>query len=682
MNTTWLQSRINDIYGLHKKTVEDYGELVQSLNQEADIFCEIIPGYKITSNMISTANGEQQQQQHNGEDDDGGKAKTNQKRQKEVYNVEKLESESLKQYAHFLDLIAKLQKKAHPEEQALGCRLCCKILPYAHAFNYNDRLLRLAVNFANAKATRVAQPALRALQELLNEQMVSETTQFVVDAILEIVRKVSHALNPKLLTLLLSIRVAMIDVHKQDIAEEKAKDKRMKKEDKELARQMRKGKARRDRAELAAKQTRILNKVFVIYLRVLQASRNCPRDHQAKILAPTLEGLVKFAPLVNQELFRDLSAALKELLNIQKKLPSSAAKSLEYNKKYGTIQLPSHSNFYDSQQGSDLHGSSSNRSNNGNGSPSQGGVTSECTVAVALHALVAAAALANKDETLDQADWKEDLIDYQEKLFQLLPEALAPPPIPKPAGKLSEDDDEQQQQQDNDDAKSSASSVVSTTSSLASTAFSIAQSMANHTTYVRGSVVREWTYRCNLVVRAFDALILTQRHLPVPRVAALVRRVANFAPLCPHHIGMSLLALCHRAVIRFPAAGAMFMGGADYEGGSGGITTGGIGGTAFRFDATELSTGNPDGHFTWELSLLRRSFQPAVRELAAAFTQHYNRVSQIKPGMPPPVSKQLDGVYPDEVLEKFDPSTGLIVPPPQIRRFTIVQATRRERDEE
>ena len=259
MNTSWLQSRINDLYALHKKTVEDYGELVQSLNQEADIFCEIIPGYKITSNMISTADGSQ-----NHDDEEGGK-KNNEKRQKEVYNVEKLESETLKQYVHFLDLIAKLQKKQHPEEQALGCRLCCKILPYGHTFNHNDRLLRLAVNFANAKASRVAQPALKALQELLNEQMVSETTQYVVESILDIVRKVHHALNPKLLTLLLSIRVAMIDIHKQDITEEKAKDKRMKKQDKELARQLRKAKARKDRAELAARQTKILNKVFVIY---------------------------------------------------------------------------------------------------------------------------------------------------------------------------------------------------------------------------------------------------------------------------------------------------------------------------------------------------------------------------------------------------------------------------------
>ena len=77
MNTSWLQSRINDLYALHKKTVEDYGELVQSLNQEAEIYCEIIPGYKITSNMMA-------QQQEDGEEEGNNK---NQK--KKIFNLKK-----------------------------------------------------------------------------------------------------------------------------------------------------------------------------------------------------------------------------------------------------------------------------------------------------------------------------------------------------------------------------------------------------------------------------------------------------------------------------------------------------------------------------------------------------------------------------------------------------------------
>lgn len=674
MNTSWLQSRLNDIYALHKKTIEDYGTLVASLNEECDILCEVIPGYKITSNMI-VGDGAAA-----AAADDG---KPGQRKQKEVYNVEKLESESLKQYSHFLDLITKLQKKPHPEEQALGSRLCCKLLPAASHFNYNDRLLRLAVNFANAKATRVAQPALAALSTLLDGEMVSETTQCVVDAILEIVRKTSHALNPKLLTLLLSIRVAMIDVHKEDIAEQKAKDKRMKKEDKELARQLRKASARKDRAELASRQTRILNRVFVIYLRVLQASGGCAREHQAKILAPTLEGLVKFAPLVNQELFRELSTALKELLNIRSKKAVQQDILARKYRDYATVQL-------------------GNGDDDGNGDARRGKDELQqqepCPTTVALHAIVAAAALATKDETLDAADWKEDLVDYQEKLFQLLPDALLPPPLPKPpsAAELAAAEEEAHAQQEqggggagaartlsgvtggssiggknnNSDARST-SSVISTTSSLASTAFSIAQSMANHTQYVRGSVIREWTYRCNLVVRAFDSLILSQRHLPVQRVAALVRRVMNLSVGCPHHIAMSLAAMCHRAVIRFPAVGAMFLGGSDHEGGSGSAG-------AFRFDAEELSGGNPDGVFAWETTLWRNSYQPALRDLGTTFTGHYQRVALTKPGMPPPVSKQLDGVFPDEVLDRFDPSAGLIVPPPQLPRNH--KAQRRQRD--
>ena len=485
MNTSYLQGRVKEIHALHNAPIADYAELVQALNQECDIFCEIIPNYKISSSM---------------EGDDGQGAGARMK--KEVFNVEKLEHEMLTQYEHFLQLLRRLQRKNHPEQQALGSRMCAKLVgSSASEFNHADTLLTLAVEFSNAKATRVAQPCLKALSDLLEGQMISDATEHVVSAILNIVRKQQYAMNPKVLNTLLFIRVAMIDMHRRDFAEEKAKNKKMKKEDKEIARQMMKSKARKDRSELAAKQTRLIHKIFVIYLRVIQASKECSKMHQTKILAPALEGLVKFAPLVNVELYHQLMAALKELLGEE-----------------GT------------------------------------------TVTTKLHSLVAVASLAQKDATNDASEWRVDLSHFHEILFRCIPEALEAPRNEDAKKSITNEDGADEEAAANDDVVSVGSTASA--GSLSSVAFSIAASMAQGR-FVQSNSAKEWTYRVGLVLRTVDLLILSQKHLPVVRVTSFVRRLLQSIPSVPPHIGMSLMALVHRLALRYPQAASIIIGGSD-----------------------------------------------------------------------------------------------------------------------
>eukprot|EP00331_Platyophrya_macrostoma_P013335 CAMPEP_0176430786 /NCGR_PEP_ID=MMETSP0127-20121128/14446_1 /TAXON_ID=938130 /ORGANISM="Platyophrya macrostoma, Strain WH" /LENGTH=609 /DNA_ID=CAMNT_0017812713 /DNA_START=91 /DNA_END=1920 /DNA_ORIENTATION=- len=567
MNTTYLQSKIGELHALHNRTIEDYGELVVNLNKECDILCEIIPSYKISSEL---------------EGQDGVRKK------KEVYNVERLENEMLKQYEHFLQLLRKLQRKKHPEQQALGSRLCAKLLGTATEFNHADVLLRLAVDYANCKSTRVAQPCLKALSEHLDGRMIGDSTDAVVSAILDIVRNQEYAINPKILNSLLHVRVAMVDMHRRDLTEEKAKNKRMKKEDKELARQMQKSKARTDRSEIAAKQTRILHKLFVIYLRVIKASQTCARTHQTKILAPALEGLVKFAPLVNLELHQQLMTALRELLD-------------------------------------DEHPS----------------------VTTKLHALVAVASLAQKDATLEAAEWRSDLSYFHEILFRCIPEALEAPKNEdekKPAAPEEEGDV--------DDAASVGS--TSSAGSLSSVAFSIAASMAQ-ANFVQANASREWGYRVGLVLRTVDLLVLSQKHLPVIRVSAFVRRLLQCTVMCPPHIAMSLMALCHRLALRYPATSAILVGGADN-------VIGGRG--SYNPEAHDTGSAHAECSFFWEASFHRKSFHPTLRNVANSLSTHYHKISKHQHGQPVVVSKQLDALGPYEVLDNYNPSMGDIKPDP------------------
>lgn len=619
MNTSYLQGQLKSLYALHNKTVTDYGELVQNLNEECTILCDVIPSYRISSTL---------------EGEDGG----GQRKQKEVYNVQKLEHEILTQYTHFLQLLRKLSRKSHPEQQALGSRLCARLVKSsAPEFNHADTLLSLAIDFANCKSGRVAQPCQTALAELLDGQKVSDTTEHIVGALLRIVRKRSYAMNPKLLNLLLHVRVAMVDVHREDLAEEKAKNKRLKKEDKELARQLQKSKARRDRAEVAAKQTRIVHRIFVIYLRVIEASKTCSPVHQTKILAPTLEGLVKFAPLVNVELYQQLMEALKDLV-----------------------------------KGGSSSSSSSRRRNGAGGTGDDSDEEEEETAAsvtTRLHALVAVATLAQRDATATASEWRVDLSYFHEVLFRCLGEALELPSTESASSaKMTREEAQEASGGDADEVASQGS--TSSAGSLSSQAFSIAQSMAQGT-FVQQNASREWTFHVGLVLRAVDLLVLTQKHLPVARVTAIVRRLMQATPSCPPHIAMALLSLCHRIALRYPLAGGVIGGSDNVIAGRG----------AYNPAALQTVSANADSCFTWELGLLTHSFHPTLRQVAETMCKHYHKVSKHQHGQAPVVTKQLDALGPYEVLEEYDPSLGDLKPPAPLPAALKAELRKRQREE-
>ncbi|KAG5489327.1 hypothetical protein GH5_00195 [Leishmania sp. Ghana 2012 LV757] len=622
MNTSYLQGQLKSLYALHNKTVADYGELVQNLNEECAILCDVIPSYRISSTL---------------ESEDGG----GQRKQKEVYNVQKLEHEILTQYTHFLQLLRKLSRKSHPEQQALGSRLCAQLVKSsAPEFNHADTLLSLAIDFANCKSVRVAQPCQTALAELLDGQKVSDTTEHIVGALLRIVRKRSYAMNPKLLNLLLHVRVAMVDVHREDLAEEKAKNKRLKKEDKELARQLQKSKARRDRAEIAAKQTRIVHRIFVIYLRVIEASKTCSLVHQTKILAPTLEGLVKFAPLVNVELYQQLMEALKDLVK--------GGGESQARRRVGSGE--------DGSRGEDVDGKDEEES--------------ATSVTTRLHALVAVATLAQRDATSTASEWRVDLSYFHEVLFRCLREALELPSAESSSSaKMTREEAQEASNGDMDEVASQGS--TSSAGSLSSQAFSIAQSMAQGT-FVQQNASREWTFHVGLVLRAVDLLVLTQKHLPVARVTAILRRLMHAAPSCPPHIAMAILALCHRIVLRYPLAGGVIVGGSDN-------VIAGRG--AYHPEALQTASANADSSFTWELSLLSHSYHPTLRQVAETMCRHYHKVSKHQHGQAPIVTKQLDALCPYEVMEEYDPSLGNLKPTAPLPAALKAELRKRQREE-
>jgi len=87
------------------------------------------------------------------------------------------------------------------------------------------------------------------------------------------------------------------------------KEKKRRREMKKLENELKETEAVESHQKKAKLQTEILKFVFVTYFRVLKTIGHCP------LLSPVLEGLAKFAHLINVEFFNDLMAAIQSLLN-------------------------------------------------------------------------------------------------------------------------------------------------------------------------------------------------------------------------------------------------------------------------------------------------------------------------------------------------------------------------------
>eukprot|EP00760_Papus_ankaliazontas_P035556 PhM_4_TR7892/c0_g1_i1/m.63383/K14834/NOC3; nucleolar complex protein 3 len=297
MNVSYIEKQLQKIDDIHLRPITDYASMKSALIDELEIYRDLVPGYK-----IKARGGVNQKTK------DGATAM----RKKDALIIEGFEQTLLVQYEKYLVLLIRFCEKKHPESQALGSRCLADLCGFAAHFNFNNALLKCVVETANSKLANVARPCLDALKELFASNEADEPALFVADAIVELVKERHHALNPKILYTFLHMRVRVVDMHRDKQNHKKMK--RMKKEEERLAAQYRKAEGERSRGELAAVQTRLLQKVMTIYLRVLEASKHCSELHQSLLLAPTLEGLSKFAHLMNLELHTLLMSALKDII--------------------------------------------------------------------------------------------------------------------------------------------------------------------------------------------------------------------------------------------------------------------------------------------------------------------------------------------------------------------------------
>uniref|UniRef100_F1KWQ1 NOC3-like protein n=1 Tax=Ascaris suum TaxID=6253 RepID=F1KWQ1_ASCSU len=303
------------------------GEEVHSLVRESvqklataslvQVFVDIIPGYAIRS--LS-------------EDE------RSQKMKKETRKLQEFESTLLRYYSKFLQFLEKNVTKLLPKKNAvleentftytlamLSLRSLSKLLISASHFNFSTNITSLLVRLATSKYETVIEECCEALSQLFAADVSLRHSAYGARAIAAIVNEKKCDVSPKLLSTFLRMNIKEVD--KGGRGKEKrrllgkriqlAKERQSKSKAK-YAKQLKK--LEEDLKEVEAAEslstklkyaTEAMKHIFVTYFRVI---KHMPRS---ALLEPVLEGLSKFAHLLNVEFFDDIISALQSLIEQQ-----------------------------------------------------------------------------------------------------------------------------------------------------------------------------------------------------------------------------------------------------------------------------------------------------------------------------------------------------------------------------
>lgn len=213
---------------------------------------------------------------------------------------------------------------------------CFGLLVAAHPhFNFRDQLINNLVEFdAQTKHERCANIAYNYLSKVLRQDRLGEVSLEITSSICSIAKKRKLSISASLFKTLLGLQ--LIDVK---IADKEAKEKRKAEHEKLAA--MKKTQSRKERkrmkkmkklkSELLEAEAHtttdqklkyhrtILKKLFVIYFRLLRYHEDLQGEQRetkkfVKLLPPVLEGIAKFAHLIDIALCNDMFPMINKLL--------------------------------------------------------------------------------------------------------------------------------------------------------------------------------------------------------------------------------------------------------------------------------------------------------------------------------------------------------------------------------
>ncbi|XP_068955374.1 nucleolar complex protein 3 homolog [Petaurus breviceps papuanus] len=257
---------------------------------------------------------------------------------KETQKLREFEEGLVSQYKFYLENLEQIIKdwkqrklkksnvvslKAYKGLAEVAVKSLCELLVALPHFNFHNNIIVLVVPLMNDKSKLISEMCCEAVQKLFKQDKLGHASLGVVKVISGFVKSQNYVVRPELLKSFLYLRIKEIEVKKdtEDINAPKKfmsyKEKRKslsrmqrkwKKAEEKLERELREAEASESTEKKMKLHTETLNMVFVTYFRILKKAQRSP------LLPAVLEGLAKFAHLINVEFFDDLLVVLHTLI--------------------------------------------------------------------------------------------------------------------------------------------------------------------------------------------------------------------------------------------------------------------------------------------------------------------------------------------------------------------------------
>ncbi|KAK2148093.1 hypothetical protein LSH36_516g00022, partial [Paralvinella palmiformis] len=209
------------------------------------------------------------------------------------------------------------QAKGVLRELAVRC-LCELLITHPH-FNYRTNIITVVIPFITHRSNKLSDLVCGYVKRLFREDKSGEVTLEVVRLIGRIIKSKHFEVKPKVLQLFLSLKIKEVNKGDKEVENKAARREKLKKmskrerkrykQMKELERELGDASAEEKRKHKLKLNTEIVSLIFLTYFRILKTAR------QSILLSSVLEGLAKFAHLINLDFFDDLFAVLNDLVN-------------------------------------------------------------------------------------------------------------------------------------------------------------------------------------------------------------------------------------------------------------------------------------------------------------------------------------------------------------------------------
>lgn len=293
-----------------------------------EVFRDILPTYKIKENA----------------DEDV----VDKRLKKETRELREFESSLLKYYSTYISKLQRMtectkkRKQSNFYDQALsnfeakekialvGTRCLCSLMVTQTHFNHIHTIIDSVTPLISSRLPSIRELAFEYVTRLFREDRTGHVSLMAVRSAGKVIRAYKMNVHPLIIQSFQHLRIK--EVHRKDDTidmkavreENKKKSKMERKHNKEMMKlknELKETDAREDQEKKIATHTQILNHIFFVFFRFIRDFIQLADNDVAKntaVMTPVLEGLSKFAHLINIDFFDDLIGLLYRLVVCQR----------------------------------------------------------------------------------------------------------------------------------------------------------------------------------------------------------------------------------------------------------------------------------------------------------------------------------------------------------------------------